>query len=83
MTKLCGLCVLFCLIYTASSLKLQNLCEKDHFEYNGLLVNSVHMIRRTIQLETANSYLMDFDEEISYFPGSVNKTEFHFIREDL
>ena len=43
----------------------------------------VYMIRRTSQLETANSYLMDFDDDISDFPSSVNKTEFHFIREDL
>ena len=62
MNRFFVLCVLFSWSFTASCLKLANLCEEDHFEYNGLLVNSVHSFERPIRLESAYYYLALYEK---------------------
>ena len=59
---LCFLLVLLSLNCTTDSVKLVNLCEPDHFEVNGLRVNSVHFVERSVRLESAYFYLALYEK---------------------
>ena len=38
------------------SLQLRNLCERDHFTYNGILVNAVYLAERLQSLGPVSKY---------------------------
>lgn len=77
--------VLLCVLLSFScseSFKLTNICEADHFDYNGVLVNSVYCNPAHINMRNANeAYLMDLYENCGVQDES-NETakEFYKIR---
>lgn len=83
MTKFFVLLCVLSLSYTASSLKLTNLCEADHFDYNGVLVNSVFFSKQSIQLEKAKFYLMSLYQNCGVSDETRKTTkEFYNIKRD-
>lgn len=84
--KMNKLLVLLCVLLSFSlseTLELTNICGADHFEYNGVLVNSVFLSNQSIQLKSARSYLMDLDENCGVEMLSWETTkEFYKIKRD-
>lgn len=77
------LCVLLSFGGSASSLKLTNICEADHFEYNGVQVNSLFVSQQITQLETAKIYLMALYENCGVSDEKSESTrEFYNIKRD-
>lgn len=78
--------VLLCFLFSFScskTLKLTNICEADHFEYNGVLVNSVYFASHCIYLKNAESYLMDLNKSCGVQDeGNETTKEFYKIRRD-
>ena len=84
MNKVWCLALLLAFGSNADCLKLVNLCEKDHFKYNGVQVNSVYLSEHEIQLKTAEHFLIEPYEGCSgwnnYFDGDPK--EFYKLKED-
>ena len=62
-------------IASASCVELENLCSSDHFEYNGVLVNSFYKSRLNVTFPSLSYYLINSSItcDRSEF---VNKTNF-------
>ena len=58
MNEIWALGLLLVLASTVGCLKLQRLCEKDHFEFDSVKVNAVFLSDHKIQLNTANDFLL-------------------------
>ena len=87
MSKVWCLALLLAFSLTTDCLKLVNLCEKDHFEYNGVQVNSIYLSEHKIQLKTAKNFLIppyerctDSDGIKFYF--GVDPEKFYKLKEN-
>ena len=60
--KLWSLGLLLIFGSSVTGLKLWNICENDHFDFNGIRVNSVYLSDHKIQLETAGYFLVGLYE---------------------
>ena len=49
--KLILIALILCVSSSVSSLKLENICKDDVFEYNGLEVNSLYKISQHVSLD--------------------------------
>lgn len=58
MNRFLSLAFLICLS-GCSALQLHNLCKEDHFTYNGILVNSVHLQHKEETLKEVFNYAID------------------------
>lgn len=51
-----GFCLFYVWLIECSALQLMNLCEPDHFLYDGILVNAVHSVKKEISLGAVNNF---------------------------